>query len=772
MTTTHTIPPTPFPRLGEIYRNLALSLGTKRDSNELDRLAREGEYDWRIPDALMDKLFIEPINELTQRTDQKSKKSLANRFSAQTLEFLTAVQEAYLQLVTSMELTATDRNSALPLLIEAFFGPAAGFGLKKFKEELGGPDLDKLLDASTTPIEEAFLWFENTAKINIKELFPESHGSDRYQMELIRRWRAGESLPEYNSINKSIDEIYKRSQGQDNKQLEGLCNKFAFWLLIGRSIYWIERIQETPIKKIVKNYFANPRSAQEAAIRLKELCLNKTQETLNKSAALFLELMDELYENTTKNKEELTIKIDEFEESLKEHTPQANLQFYATRFRARWHALNGEMSAALPIYEKALKEANYRGGNKQKDLIQETLVVASYLCKLKQPSPAHEKRTNPKSVIKRIKHQAIAVGLIPTPIAGDVVADWEIEQFLQGFSAVFPKNMFFKNHLPLEDPPTHLPFLLVKDGKTITPDLSKPNKIITIQHQDGQTRTMPQINHFVLYNETEAVRELLKHGALPDKLDKRGGSCLLFAIGHAIDSNQKETLELLLEYKHQKDAINAVTPIKRLNTLHLALELCDPNVVCRLLDMGGDPMTRAQIENITVLYRWATLLTWAIDPQRPLRAIESEDPVRKRLYNETRRRWARPYADPFGNTPFIDEIKQRIPELAELAKNLAISSTTRNLSLPKLLEIGELLLKAGANPNEQEFPPGIPKASNPGRTPLMLLAEGGNAEAFDLLVRHGGDPEKRDAMGRNCLQLAIGFGNKAVVDYLTGKQAV
>ena len=30
----------------------------------------------------------------------------------------------------------------------------------------------------------------------------------------------------------------------------------------------------------------------------------------------------------------------------------------------------------------------------------------------------------------------------------------------------------------------------------------------------------------------------------------------------------------------------------------------------------------------------------------------------------------------------------------------------------------------------------------------MLLAEGGNAEAFDLLVRYGGDPEKRDANGQ------------------------
>lgn len=465
MATTHTIPPTPFPRLGEIYRNLALSLGTKRDSNELDRLAREGEYDWRIPGALMERLFIEPINELTQRTDQKSKKTLANRFSALTLEFLTAVQEAYLQLVTSMELTATDRNSALPLLIEAFFAPAAGHGLMKFKEELGGPDLAKLLDENSNPMDEAFLWFENATKINIKELFPESYGSDRSQMELIRRWRVGDSLPEYDSIDKTVNEIFNRTQDQDNKQLEELCNKLAFWLLIGKSISWVERTHETPIKKIVKNYLVNPRSAQEATIRLDELCRNKIQKTLNKSAILFLELMDELYKTTTKNKEDLTIKIDEFEESLKEHTPQGNFQFYATRFRARWHALNGEMSSALPLYEKALKEASYRGGEKQKNIIQETLVVASYLCKLKDPSPAHEKRINPKSVIKRIKHQAVAVGLIPTPIAGDIVEDWEIEQFLQGFSAVFPKNMFFNNHLTLENPPSHYPFLLIKDGK-------------------------------------------------------------------------------------------------------------------------------------------------------------------------------------------------------------------------------------------------------------------------------------------------------------------
>ena len=363
METSSTIPPTPFPRLGEIYRNLALSLGTKRDSNELDRLAREGEYDWRIPGALMERLFIEPINELTQRTDQKSKKTLANRFSALTLEFLTAVQEAYLQLVTSMELTATDRNSALPLLIEAFFAPAAGHGLMKFKEEFGGPDLAKLFDENFNSMDEAFLWFENATKINIKELFPESYGSDRSLMELIRRWRVGDSLLDYNSINKSIDEIFKRSQGQANKRLEALCNKLAFWLLVGRSISWFNESTKTKPGRIIKYSLENPTYGLEALRHLVKCNDENFLTTINNTKNEYSTLKKVLYDIPTqpRNKENLLRTLEEFERKLEMHDKIGGFRFYTTRFRARWHALNGEISAALPLYEKSLSEASYSG---------------------------------------------------------------------------------------------------------------------------------------------------------------------------------------------------------------------------------------------------------------------------------------------------------------------------------------------------------------------------------------------------------------------------
>lgn len=48
----------------------------------------------------------------------------------------------------------------------------------------------------------------------------------------------------------------------------------------------------------------------------------------------------------------------------------------------------------------------------------------------------------------------------------------------------------------------------------------------------------------------------------------------------------------------------------------------------------------------------------------------------------------------------------------------------------------------------------------------MLAAENDSAEAFDLMLRHGGDPYREDAQGLDCIKIAIGFGSRNVVEYL------
>lgn len=81
--------------------------------------------------------------------------------------------------------------------------------------------------------------------------------------------------------------------------------------------------------------------------------------------------------------------------------------------------------------------------------------------------------------------------------------------------------------------------------------------------------------------------------------------------------------------------------------------------------------------------------------------------------------------------------------------------TVSNLTL-----IAAMLLKAGANPNASH------KYPVPGRTPLMLAAESDLPELFDLMIGHGGDPLRPDAMGQNCYQIARSFHATRILNFL------
>ena len=222
--------------------------------------------------------------------------------------------------------------------------------------------------------------------------------------------------------------------------------------------------------------------------------------------------------------------------------------------------------------------------------------------------------------------------------------------------------MFFKDALPVGEISQNLPVLATVYDESEKPDLSKPNKQLTVHYLKGQSRRMSQLHHFVVKGDTYAVRELLKHGASPDILDQTGGSCILCAIQDAQFFDRCEMLDILLQYPHKKETINNTTPIKRFNALHVSLELCDPRVVRRLLEMGADPNVQAQIENITPLYRWAGLVMAHVNPQHYFGMIESKRQDGNDIYRETKRRSARPYADPFGNTPVIDKLKEKYPD--------------------------------------------------------------------------------------------------------------
>lgn len=66
----------------------------------------------------------------------------------------------------------------------------------------------------------------------------------------------------------------------------------------------------------------------------------------------------------------------------------------------------------------------------------------------------------------------------------------------------------------------------------------------------------------------------------------------------------------------------------------------------------------------------------------------------------------------------------------------------------------------------------IRNPGTPGRTPLMLAAEINSVWAFDLMIRHGGDPLQTDAAGADCPKIAIGFSSAEVVGYMRSNRIV
>ncbi|MCW3060909.1 MAG: uncharacterized protein JWQ02_2730 [Capsulimonas sp.] len=137
-------------------------------------------------------------------------------------------------------------------------------------------------------------------------------------------------------------------------------------------------------------------------------------------------------------------------------------------------------------------------------------------------------------------------------------------------------------------------------------------------------------------------------------------------------------------------------------------------------------------------------------------------------------------------TPLILAVRRPAPELVRIllahdadketldgAGQTALHSAVSPRN-PRGLEIAGILLDAGANVDCRVRYRHVPQETGrPGTTPLMRAASTGNIEIIQLLVRHGADPNLRDASGRTALQIASnGRNHQAAVDALQKAGAV
>ena len=730
----------PYPRLGELYRALAGALDTKvrAEDRNIDRLAREGEYDWSLLATLQQNLITCPLRAATD-----------NEFAEFVGQFADHMRTSYLRMVAHIALDSLNRAEAIPLLVEHYFAPQGASLLLGIKEAFGGPDLMALLDPAKQPLSVVLDWFDkNEGRDLARRTFPESTGTDRSDRELVSRWANG-TLPDRSSIKRFVDAASSRG-AIDSAQAPNLRR----WMIVARALAWLEKESPFPFRTFLRRHLllGLPEIDIGRELSLMNIEGGKRFQALKMPALILYQDLKRTTPKAFGDQAATQDRLAVFQRLREEQDPEGRTRFHLAWLLGRWHVLSGQFHDALPYYEEAAELANYRAGDQQKQIVEEALVLAAFI-------------GGKKPLLKRLKHRAIVFGLFSDPRSGDVIEEWEIEQLRQQFHRTFPRQGRFPEAADLEGDQEQLPFLILNSDKlaALEPDLRNPNRVRTVRALDGQTRRWPQLGFFAYEGRIDAVEALLEHGASVDQLDEAGGSALLNALQRAEDTGDRRALDLLLKHRHSKDSLDSATTRKRHTPLICAVRYGEPDVVGRLLAMGATPDRRGQIDDLTPLYRCLSSIGAIRKPAQraqSLRGALLADP--DHMQREVRRRYNISLGGVCGDERTLRDSLAH-PRHQAIFDGLVAAMVKKEadcLSEPKLLHIVELLLKAGANPNAAHQYPVR------GRTPLMLAAENDSAEAFDLMMHHGGDPYRQDAEGQDCIRIAVGFGSRRVVERL------
>lgn len=725
----------PYPRLGEIYRILALALDTKGCNREIDRMARDGDFDWSLLPKLLDELFDKPL-----------RKYIDADFADLMMDHIGHFQKNYISLLASVSLASVSREQALPLLIKHFFTVAAAAICDELTFKANGIELLEIVFTKKAAIGVVLHYFEADCEVSIaKFAYPSSTGSDKTGREMLLRWEQGKQLPEFTSIKLLTDKLSEK--GFDATKLRHLPR----CLLLARALSFLEEKSPIPIREAIAAHLvqADQSNDVEAALTSANFAEGQNFARLKPPASALYDRLLRTSKKSAGDQAQIKEDLDAFEQLANLHDPDGHTNFHIEWMKARWHILGGQLEAALQHYEQACEASFYRAGPQQKDLMQETLALAA--------------RLGRKPLLKRLKHRAIVFGLLPAPQETDLVQEWEIEQFKQFYSVLFPPAGRFPEAEP-ENGEVILPMMACSEEEIakLQPNLRKPNQIVTWRLKTGHVRRHPQLRLFASFGRTNDVAALLARGADVNQLDEANGSALLCALQRANDKGDRSTLDLLLAAPHSAKTLNQATIKNGQTPLQVALDYGEPDVIEKLLVMGAQSELR--FDKTSPLYDCVGKFIFTTKPQWAKifysnRMLNAPDAKLK----ESIRRYSGGMTGLFGGLPedfFVDPTRRQIfDEIIDASIKIEREKHT----IAKLTRITEALLQYKAQPNARHSYP------EPGRTPLMLAAELDALEAFALMLNAGGDPYIKDDAGQDCLRIAASFGSRRVLDFMRAK---
>lgn len=414
--------------------------------------------------------------------------------------------------------------------------------------------------------------------------------------------------------------------------------------------------------------------------------------------------------------------INLFMETIDQYPEFESLRFSSYWAKARYYLFTGKLEDAIQAYTKCVESCIQYDGRNLEQILTEALTTCSL-----QNSPDN-------NLIRKFANIAIRYNLRFSKVDLDfgnlpqkfklenVFESWELKALRIQVYDIFDKQLFlidecsFLNDLPNQK------FLTLKNKIRI--DLNQPNKVIKIDEQ--KTVKMPQLLYAIQLRDVKTVKTLLDAGADVNKLSSSYDSSLTMCLNDNIlelSDEQQQILALLLKHRFSTETLNTVSTKKRLNPLHLAIQLGDTNLVKTLIDMGTNVNLLADIDQHSPLHLALKLL------HHLKRPFHFKDMIQRALLHPEQSQYSL-YQHSAGKLKLNDVLKNLNTPMGRMIGQEVFEAMKPKASIEQLNEIVFILLKAGANVNQ---PAKLPLL---GYTPFMLALESDEYEIAKYMLEH------------------------------------
>ncbi|WDD97894.1 ankyrin repeat domain-containing protein [Thalassomonas actiniarum] len=709
----------PFMTPVEIVRIIASAIGVKASNKQLDTFA----FKYDQPYTLASSLFKESISvPLSKFINKDFSKKLEAKFESMIGE--------YTELVNSISMDGITREETEAILTRWVLDTVAvEFNLFMGKV-IEGPNYLTINNLHPNGITQAFDWLS----LNIEWWDSFLKYIPKEKRHRFKLWKSNDELPKLSNITNIPDYL-------PNSEVEGHeWEKIKVVILAARFIDNLQRHYAGIYpEKLVNVAVLSLKQVEEYIWYLK----GNNQDWLKSLGKQGLEIDYIFYKkhdyrelSGTERKQRSKTLIEELEVSTFKCS-KFNMEYWLNWYRARWHALGGELKEANTHFKLTFEQALFFAGPSMPEIIKEALSIASSL----KPTPD-------KAFIKRLKNSAILFGIdIPLHKEGksqleanrfdSVVEEWEIKLYEATFQKHFPSTLQF--NVSSSTASQRIGPLLGTFEQSIRPNFRSPNKKIVVGDTWG--KQMPQIVYFSWMNRVEAVSQLINKDVNVNALSDSNESALLFSIlqmdvlDHS-SSMDDSLFKLVTSVKHHNDVVNTKTSKKKLLPLVCAVDTGRPEVVAKVIEMGANVNLRGNSDNQSALFATLSRIGMIKRPDVSQELMQSH-PLNDELLDTIRR-----HSNGLMGAS-LDEVKRNYEKQSQdplfqkftgSMGNLMIERVKNFMTLEGMREIAKLLINAGADANARH------KTRINGFTPLMLAAELDEAELFEAMVHKNGEP--------------------------------